>query len=233
MQRFFNVLTKAHHRTLSWARWIQSISSNRITLTQILILFCHLSLGLFNSDSQWKRRNSHQFFSHVNANVSHLSNLPRYEYIHPNTVTRKILITKHLIRQSMVLTALITYLMWNLWTWQFVVSVIVLFEKHWCIQHEMFTLLQRVRHYGSDSERHFGADSVTTYDSCCHTCVPETHPTGCQQPSDILTGWLVAIYLHTCVLPVWNLLHRARHTQEQRALNSNYSATGMYVCMYV
>jgi hypothetical protein len=43
---FITVLTRALHRSLSWARSIQSIPSHHISLRSILILSTHLLLGL-------------------------------------------------------------------------------------------------------------------------------------------------------------------------------------------
>jgi hypothetical protein len=42
---FINVFTRALHRSLSWARSIQSIPSHPISLRSILILSTHLRLG--------------------------------------------------------------------------------------------------------------------------------------------------------------------------------------------
>jgi len=54
-RRFITTFTRIHHWSLSWARWIQSISSDPITLTSILILSSHLCLhflsGLLPSGS--------------------------------------------------------------------------------------------------------------------------------------------------------------------------------------
>jgi hypothetical protein len=45
-QRFITVFTRALHRSLSWARYIQSIAPHPISLRSILILSIHLRLGL-------------------------------------------------------------------------------------------------------------------------------------------------------------------------------------------
>jgi hypothetical protein len=45
-RRFITVFTRAHHRSLSWPRSIQSIPSHPISLRSILILSTHLRLGL-------------------------------------------------------------------------------------------------------------------------------------------------------------------------------------------
>jgi hypothetical protein len=44
--RFITVYTTAPHKALSWARWIQSTSSQPIYLRLILILFSHLHVSL-------------------------------------------------------------------------------------------------------------------------------------------------------------------------------------------
>jgi hypothetical protein len=52
-QRFITVITKVHHQSLSWDRWIQSTPFRPIFLRFILISFClYLGLpsGLFSSD---------------------------------------------------------------------------------------------------------------------------------------------------------------------------------------
>jgi hypothetical protein len=46
IRRFITVFTRALHRSLFWARSIQSIPSHPIYLRSILILFTHLRLGL-------------------------------------------------------------------------------------------------------------------------------------------------------------------------------------------
>jgi hypothetical protein len=46
IQMFITVSTTAHHWSLTWARWIQSIPSHPIYLWSILILSSHLSLCL-------------------------------------------------------------------------------------------------------------------------------------------------------------------------------------------
>ena len=91
-----------------------------------------------------------------------------------------------------------------------------------------YTLLQRVRQHGADSERHLGADPATADDSRCHSGLPETHSAGHQQPPDILTGRHAALLLHSRLLSIRHLQHRARHSQEQRAVYSHHIATGNY-----
>jgi hypothetical protein len=43
---FIYVFTRTHHRSLSRARWVQSIPRNHISLTHVSILFSHLRLCL-------------------------------------------------------------------------------------------------------------------------------------------------------------------------------------------
>jgi hypothetical protein len=47
--KFSIVLTRAHHWSVFWARWIQHIPIHSISLRFILILFSHLYLGLRSS----------------------------------------------------------------------------------------------------------------------------------------------------------------------------------------
>jgi len=45
-RRLTAVFTRAHHWSVSWARWIQSTTSHSISLRSIVILFSHFHLGL-------------------------------------------------------------------------------------------------------------------------------------------------------------------------------------------
>jgi len=45
-RKFINIFIRAHHWSLTWARWIQPTSSHTVSLRYILILHCHLHIGL-------------------------------------------------------------------------------------------------------------------------------------------------------------------------------------------
>jgi hypothetical protein len=83
--RKFILFTRTRHWSLSWIRWIQSISSHPISLRSILILFSYLRIGLlsgpFPSGSPTKTLNEF-VFSTMHATCStHLILLDLINYI--------------------------------------------------------------------------------------------------------------------------------------------------------
>jgi hypothetical protein len=60
---FITVFTTAHHSPLSWARWIQFIPSNPVSIRSVLILCTHLRLSLLVVYSLLAFRALRAFFS--------------------------------------------------------------------------------------------------------------------------------------------------------------------------
>jgi hypothetical protein len=91
------VLIRDCHRSLSWDRWIQCASSNPISIRSILILSCHLRVGipsgLFTSASQPK-------CLHI-SHLAHTCYMPRPSHPpwsdNPNSIWWRVQIMKHLI----------------------------------------------------------------------------------------------------------------------------------------
>jgi len=77
-RRFFTVITKARHRSLSWARCIRSIPSNSISVTSIVILTCHLCLGLPSGSSLHVFQQKHCLHFSSLPCVLHVLHIPSY-----------------------------------------------------------------------------------------------------------------------------------------------------------
>jgi len=60
--KFITVFTTAHHWSFSWARCMQSTTSHPVSLRSVLILSCHLLLGLPSSlPFRFSDQNIHAF----------------------------------------------------------------------------------------------------------------------------------------------------------------------------
>jgi hypothetical protein len=86
--RFITVIITARHRSLSWARWIQSTPSYRTSLRSISIISLHLCLGIT------KRLSPSDFPNKHFVSISHLPCVPHSPPIscilfdHPNSIWR-------------------------------------------------------------------------------------------------------------------------------------------------